>query len=485
MTQVSRRERLEAMALKGLAENSYYEFVKQAFKVIEPSTPFVDNFHVQYLCNVMQAEVERIAMRKPKTKDIVINIPPRSLKSFIATVCLAPWAWIRYPSMKLISSSYSGPISLDLSLKSRRIIESPWYQERWGHLVQLQADQNQKSYFENTGMGSRTAVSTGGSVTGKGADIVMIDDPQNPEEANSDVQRMEAIDHFTNTLSSRLNDPVTGIFIVIMQRLHEADLTGYLLDREKERWRHICLPVTDSPRVQPEKLRAYYRDGLMFPARFSSNFIEQMKQRMGTIEYAGQYDQSPRKQEGNIIKEHWFKRYHHSDLPAQYQVDFYCDTAYTDKKDNDPSVIFSYTRHNGSLYILHISRKWMEFPDFCRHLIEYAATMGASPNSRIYVEPKASGKSVVQQLKRLEGLNIVEDEPPTQSKVERAHVASPRLEAGKVFLPHLDDKKLGGAWIEEFLEECKNFPNALHDDQVDCLTGAIRKGLKASAWAHI
>lgn len=463
-------------ALARLATDSYYEFVKQAFAVLEPETQYLDNFHVQYLCNTVQSMVERVGRREPKKRNLIINIPPRAMKSVITTICIVPWAWIHFPHLKFIASSYSAALSLEHSSKARRIIESPWYKRHWGDRYQLQGDENQKSNYENTRMGRRTAVSTGGTVIGKGADIIIMDDPQDPKGVRSDVDRQKTIEFFDNTLSTRLNDTVAGTYLLVQQRLHHQDLTGYLLTKDGEgeaKWQHICLPAELSEDVKPARLAAYYVNGLMFPKHFHPIFIGEQMTRLGSAQYAGQYQQRPAPLGGNIIKGTWFRRFSHKDLPEKFTIDFYSDTAYTDKSENDPNGIMAYTVVGGFVYILGSSIMHKEFTEFCSHLEKWTLAIGRDTKSRVRVEPKASGKSIVQVLKRIPGLNIIEAATPIGSKVERVHAITAELEAGKVLIPWDDDAKYGGTWIQNFIAECEAFPRGKHDEQVDELCGIM------------
>lgn len=482
------QEGIVDQAKAALAASSYLEFVKQAFEVLEPGKEFVSNFHIEYLCNTMEALVHRVGRRIPKKRDIIINIPPRSMKSQIATVFIAPWAWIHYPELKFICSSYSHALSTEHSSKARRVIESEWYRRHWGDVYQLQADANQKGHYENTKMGSRTAVSTGGTVTGKGADIIICDDPQDRKRAHSESDRRAAIDFFDQTLSTRLDDTSAGTFVVVQQRLHENDLTGYLLSKDGEgydRWQHICLPVEDGPHVKPERLRKYYRHGMLFPERFPRDFLDRQMGRLGSRGYAGQYSQQPATEGGNIIKGKWFKRFRHTDLPANFVVNFYSDTAYTDKSENDPSGIMAFTQHKGNTYILGSSVFYKEFPEFIKHAQAYTEALGRTTKSRVWVEPKASGKSIVQVLKRTPGMNVLEAKAPTGSKIERVNAVTAQIEAGKVFVPYDDDDKYGGAWIQAFIAECEAFPTGLHDEQVDELSGILGDGItKGSGFGY-
>ena len=468
-----------------LATDSYYEFVKQAFTVLRPGKKYLDNWHIQYLCNTMESVVRSVGEGKPRNKHVAINVPPRSMKSLICSVCIVPWAWIHYPQLRFICSSYSGSVSTDLSVSSRFLIESDWYQRYWGDRFQMMPDNNQKMSWSNTATGVRNSVSTTGSTTGKGADIIIIDDPQDPRRADSDTERQKCIDHYDQTLSTRLDDADIGIMVLVQQRLHHADLTGHVLKNEPDSWFHICLPsdIDPSDTVKPERLRSLYVDGLLWPSKFPKAFLDWMagkgtgdydgENRIGGSAYQGQFKQRPVKDGGDVWDTAWFGRFSHNELPAGYVVEFYSDTAYTDNQENDPCVIVAYTRVQDRFYILGISRRWLTFPQYIKHLPEWSAEMGRSRLSMIRVEPKATGKSVVQTLKNVQGINIVEARVPVGKKVERAKAVSPIIETGKVLLPHDSDPKFGGTWIGVFLAEVSEFPKTTHDDQVDCVSGIL------------
>ncbi len=179
---------------------SYYQFFKRAWREIEPNYPFVDNWHIKYICDILEAEARRIAERKPKTKDYIFNICPRSSKSSVISIFYCPWAWTLFPHLKFLGSSHSNGLSLEHSTLARDLIQTDWYQENWGHVFQLSGDQNVKGFFANDKRGRRVAVSVGAKIAGKGADIITGDDLLDIEEANSLADIQKANNHWNNAI---------------------------------------------------------------------------------------------------------------------------------------------------------------------------------------------------------------------------------------------------------------------------------------------
>ena len=226
--------------LKGIrrerAERSLSEFIQQSWPIIEPGTTYIPNWHIDLICEYLHA------VRDGEIKRLVINIPPRHMKSINVTVCFPCWAWTQAPEKRFIKVSYSDSLSRKHNVLSRDIIQSPWYTENWGDIVKLKDDVNRQNEFKNTHQGMMFSTSVGGALTGEGGDIIIVDDPQNPAQANSETERQNTIDFFKNTLQTRLNDPKNGAIIIVMQRLHEMDLTGYVL-AENLGYEHLCLPA--------------------------------------------------------------------------------------------------------------------------------------------------------------------------------------------------------------------------------------------------
>lgn len=454
---------------KRQCEDSYYEFLKDAFVETHPGEIFKDNWHIKFLCDIAQVEAERIGRDEKKTFDIIVNIPPRSLKSFIFTVALAPWAWIKFPHLKHFSSSYSADLSIEHNVMARDIIETDWYRNNWGDKVVVSPGEDTKSKFKNTGGGNKRATSTGGGIHGKGGDIIVPDDSLNPKKAASEVERKAAIDHYDIGLSTRLDHPEIGMYIIVEHRLHEEDLTGHCLKQDPNRYMHICIPAELSENVKPAYLREFYKDGLFFPSRFSIEYLNRQKIALGTSGYQGQYNQTPIAEGGNTILNKWFGRFELNDLPKNIPWNFVIDGAYTEKKTNSASVLMCYTMYHYDLYIKDVASVWMAQPDFLRFIKDFAYRNNYNRRSRIYIEPKANGISTAQTLRRYTKLNIILDKPPTVDKVSRVNASLPFLEARRAYLLE------GASWIDSFLYETGMFPNAKQDGQVDCLCMAADK----------
>ena len=455
---------------KKLCEMSFYEFFKAAWIVVEPAVPLSTNWHHKYICDMLQQECERIIAQKPKTKDIIINVPFRSTKSLIVTVMFPVWAWIKSPKLRFITSSYSATLSIELATKSRDIIFSDWFKVRWGDVFHIKKDQNLKERYENNFVGMRRATSVGGTVTGQGGDFLIVDDPLSPQMANSATERENANEWYRTTFYSRLNQADIGVRIIIMQRVHEDDLSGFLLDREtRTKYRHVCIPATNEDgNIKPASLEKFYNKetGLFWEDRFSRKILDDYKSALGTYGYAGQLQQTPTPLDSGMIHKDWFKidRYRVEDTV----VNFVIDPAYTANEKNDPSALLAYTYKDNKWQIVDCVNVYKEFPDLVKFIQQWVKKNGYTNRSRIYVEPKASGKSIVQTLVRETGLNVKEDKPPTKDKVARVSDVSASLESGRVSL-------LNGDWNSKFLDQLVKFPAAKHDDMVDCLVMAVNK----------
>lgn len=234
---------------------SFYYFVKTFWAVIIPEVP-VFNWHIEYICKELQDLSYYIVNRLPKPYDIIINIPPGSTKSTIVTIMWHPWLWTQDPRLRVISNSYSGDLSLEHASKSKDIITSDLYRTLFPEII-IRHDKSGKGSYENVKGGARYSTSTGGTITGKHAHIILNDDPVNPKQAESDSLRLQANEH-TKTLSSRKVDKKNTPMVTIMQRLHDDDVTGYLLKKKGDKIRHICLPAEVSDRVNPPELKERY-----------------------------------------------------------------------------------------------------------------------------------------------------------------------------------------------------------------------------------
>lgn len=448
-----------------LCKRSFFFFLKEFWDVVIPE-PLVFNWHIEYICNELQYLNSFVVARKPKPYDLIINISPGTTKSTIVTQMYNAWVWTIDPAQRFISSSYSHSLSLSQSIKTRDIITSDKYLLYFPD-VKIKPDQSGKSDFWNTLGGQRYSTSTGGTVTGIHAHQIIIDDPINPKQAASDVERENANTFVTSTLSSRKIDKSITPTILIMQRLHEKDPTGAILSRGGN-IKHINLPAEESDTIKPIELREKYVDGLMDPIRLNRKSLDDARRDLGSYGYAGQFMQNPAPAEGGLIKKVWFDII---DWIPEYENltwNFTADTAYTSNEKNDPSGYISFAKKDNDYIIRFAQTDYLEFPELCKMIVSFAHLHGYTNRSIIEVEPKASGKSLVQTLRKETNLNIKEGVPPAKDKIARVKDVSPIIESGRV-------KLIKGSWNDNFLDEVSMFPNAEHDELVDCLTMMLNK----------
>jgi predicted phage terminase large subunit-like protein len=461
-------EKLLALQAYECRCNLFY-FLKTFWDVIIKEKP-VFNWHIPFLCDELQMLGESIIRRDRKPYDLIVNIPPGSTKSTVATIVFPAWLWANDPTLRIISNSYSSELSEEHSAKTKYIITSARYRLLFPN-VRIRRNSSGKSTYETTAGGERRPTSTGSAATGRHAHLILNDDPLDISKAESEPYRKQAIGKMKE-LSSRMVDKMNTPMVTIMQRLHENDVTGYLLNLEGETVRHICLPAELSNRVKPAELKANYTDGLLDCRRISRRVIERAKLVLGSRGYAGQYAQCPVAEGGNIIKESWFGKIsltHFLAVRGYAPIHFFIDTAYDEKKagaDNDPSGIIAACKIQGKVYIYHAQKVYMEFPELCRFAVSYVKSYGYTQQSTVRIEPKANGKSVIQALRRGTKLNITPTSTPTESKTVRLTSVSPKIECGRVVL-------VEGAWNGEFIDEVCGFPAKEHDEYVDILYYAI------------
>lgn len=481
------------------ASAKLYEFVKQAWHVMEPGVPFVPSWHIEDICEHLEAvscgDIHRL----------LVNIPPRHSKSTIVSVAWCAWEWIAQPEQKFLAASYSGSLSIRDNLKARRLIQSPWYQERWGHMFTLAGDQNAKQRFENDKTGYRLATSVGGTATGEGGSRLILDDPHGAQDAQSETMRETALDWFDMVWSTRLNNPKTDAMVTVMQRLHEKDISGHIIN-DIGGWEHVCIPAEWDGKKRRTVLGPYdprtVKGELICPERFGLEEITKLKQLLGTYGASGQLQQDPSPAEGGILATKHFQLWPHVQrLPQfEYILQSY-DTAFTERTTGDPSTctVWGVFSHRGmrNAMLLDAWDEHLGYPDLRARVIkdwetEYGAdtsakagmpTKGRRPD-RILVEAKASGQSLLQDL-RLARVPAVGYNPGQADKVSRAHQAAPTLELGLLWIPE-SGKNPGQpvSWAQSFLNQVAKFPVAEHDDYVDTLTQAVIF-LKNDGWFEL
>lgn len=448
MTRPTKAEALDALLRTRLAA-----FTQKTFRTVDPGAKYKRNWHIDLIAEYLEACTRR------EIKRLIINIPPRYLKSISVTVGWPAWLIGKNPSERIVAASYSDRLSLKHSVDCRLVMQSQWYRRVFPGVI-LTGDQNEKSKFVTTARGQRFATSVGGTATGDGGNFLIVDDPHNPAQALSDVQRQTALTWFDQTFANRLDDKENGVIVVVMQRLHANDLSGHLL--EKGGWEHLCIPgiaevrtVIDFGRVKV----AREPGDVLHPERESLEAVERQKIEMGSYAFAGQYQQRPAPAEGGILKLHWFGRY---DKPEEKytQIVQSWDTAYKKGQHNDPSCCLTFGERDGGYDLLHALVGRMEYPELKATLIRHAGEWNANA---VLIEDKASGQSLLQDVRRETKLPLIAVEPEGD-KVTRAVAVSAMIEAGLVRVPR------HAAWLNDFEGEIMHFPNGAHDDQVDSLS---------------
>ena len=413
-------------------------------------------------------------------------------KSTIVSVMFPMWEWQVSPEEKYLCASYSGKLAIRDNLKARRLAQSPWYQERWGHLFKFAGDQNEKSRFENDRTGYRLATSVGGYATGEGGSRLLLDDPHGAQDAQSETMRETTLEWFDQVWSSRLNDPKRDCMITVMQRLHEKDISGHILT-DIGGWEHICIPAEYDGKRRTTVLGSYdprEKIGeLICPDRFGDKEIDDLKKLLGIYGTAGQLQQDPQPSEGGILKTKYFEMWPADKglPPFEYILQSY-DCAFTEKTSGDPTActVWAIFTHKGERNAMLIDA-WDEhlgYPDLRTRAIkdwgtEYGGISKESPHSRarrpdrVLVEAKASGQSLLQDL-RLAKVPAIGYNPGNADKISRAHQATPTLELGILWIPE-SAKNRGHfvSWAQKFLKQLERFPVAEHDDYVDTFTQAI------------
>lgn len=476
------RVRLERKREKLLCEKSFKEFVKASWHVLEPGTPLVWNWHYDLLCDEMQLQIERVAAKEPREYHLGVNIPPRSLKSMIFTRLPAAWAWINYPWLRFIRSSYAEELAIEHAVETRSVIESTWYQRNWGNRFKLKADQNNKSHFRTNFNGAVITTSTGAKVSGRGANFVSHDDPISPEQAESETELKKHLRFHTRTIISRLNNDAVDMFMVIMQRLHMMDLTGYLMDNEPEKWKFICLPAEDCEWVNPPELRKHYVNGYLFPERFGKKFCDEKKQ--DPYVWAGQYMQRPTPEEGGIFKRKDAVYWQYPgmnlppvteriglevvecklvDLPAVFDDTINSwDFAFKDKKTSDFVAGHAMASAGSMTYFIDERHGRMSFGKSCSAMLDLRK---AHPQtSRIVIENKANGPAIISEyIDLVPGIKAIES-TQGDNTFSKANIMSKAWEAHNIAVPH----PLIAKWTKDFVNEYVAYTGAqaMHDDRV-------------------
>ena len=447
---------------RALLRRDLHAFIQRCFHELNPNATFLPNWHIDVVASALEA------CRRGEITRLNINQPPRSLKSHCASVAFVAFLLGHDPSAQIICASYGQELANKHALDCRTIMASAWYQTLFPH-TRLSSERQAVQEFLTTQQGFRLSTSIGGVLTGRGADFIIIDDPLKPDEAMSDTQRKAVNDWFDHTLYSRLNDKRTGRIILIMQRLHQDDLVGHVLG--KERWKVIRLPAIaeeDETHViqTPYGTRRFKRRAgeALHPDREPLEVLNHLREAQGEYNFAGQYQQAPAPLGGGLVKAEWFKTYTTADLPAKFEMIFQSwDTANKPTELSDYSVCTTWGVQEKRVYLLHVFRKRLGYPELKRALREQAEVL--SPKT-ILIEDQASGTQLIQELVS-EGLHAIQKYEPTMDKIMRMNSVTATIENGFV---HLPDR---AAWLGEYLHELTSFPKGKYDDQADSTSQAL------------
>ena len=452
---------------------SLREFIKSSWGTIEPARDFYDNWHIDAISEHLEA------VAHGDIKRLIINVPPRHMKSISVAVALPAWVWTIMPQKRFLFASYALSLSVRDSVKCRRLIDSQWYKTHFGQTFELTSDQNQKQRFENDKTGYRIATSVDGALTGEGGDIIVIDDPHNVREAESSAVRESVLDWWDQAMQTRLNDPKTGAFVIIMQRVHENDLTGHILKDEYNDWDHLCLPARyEIGHPSPTRSSLGFTDprtkegDLLWPERVDEKTLSNLERSLGTYASAGQLQQRPMPKGGGILKAEWWVPWDKPDLPDIEYVLQSWDTAFStnEKTSYSARTTWGVFRMNGQInaIVLDMWYDRVTYPELRN--IAQESYEDYEPDA-VLIEKKASGQSLLQDL-RMAGIPVI-PYSPDRDKEARAHAASALLEDGRIYFP--SDKK----WSKDLIDICAAFPAGDNDDIVDTCTQAwlrLRKG---------
>jgi len=512
-------------------EDSLYTFLKHAWKYIDAS-PFTEGWPIEAIAEHLQAVVDGDIRR------LIINIPPRMGKSSITSCAFPAWTWAQPfasptcgPGVQFLHASYAQQLSLRDSVKCRRLIESPWYRQLWGDRFKLTSDQNTKGRFDNDKNGSRLSTSVGSALTGEGGSIIVVDDPNAAQEAHSEATIASTIEWWDSALSTRLNDPKTGAFVVIQQRLSEEDLTGHIMSKDQGEWTHLCLPMRyewqrhsytsigwhdprgldedDGPLVEvapdgerlavsPEaQIILEDKEGeLLWPDRFGETEVAILERQLGPWAAAGQLQQRPEPKGGGIIKREWWQPWTPEIYPNMDLIIATLDTAYTTKTNNDPSAMTVWGVFTSDVSVqapTHAGGRHGEMLQYARAYTEtaprvmlmdawqgryelhdlvtkVAVTCRKMKVDVLLIENKAAGYSVAQEIRRMYGFEkfgVQMFDPKSQDKLARLYSVQHLFAEGLVFAPIKQ-------WAEMVISQVGQFPKGKHDDLVDTVSMAMR-----------
>lgn len=482
-------------------EDDLASFVHKAWDIIDPGNRLVWGYPMDAICDHLMA-VDSGHIRR-----LLMSVPPGFSKSTITNICYPLWAWLRRPHLRFICASYSEEVTIRDNNRCRRIITSEWYQQHWGDRVKL-VPPTRSDKFENAATGWKLATSVGGQLLGQRADTVILDDPNSPK-VESDAVRTTTNRWFSEVVPTRLNDMERSAIVVIQQRLHLEDVTGIALGQTGINWVHLNIPMEYEPRLYmngyrdgSDQIESFFDDDtadctdvfwadwrtepgeLAWPERFSRLAVDDLKVVLGPTAAASQLQQYPIPRGGAIIKSDWWKRWPEEPFPPMTYLVASLDTAYTEKKHNDPSACTVWgcspdENGNPRVFLLWAWQEHLQLHDLVTKIIDTCTvdqrvgiTGPRFPCHKVLIEDAASGQSVAQELYRLLG----------ESGKFGIDVIPPRLYGDKVArlysIEHVFAQGIvyahDRAWADKVIQQCASVPYTSEDHLADSTAQAIR-----------
>ena len=471
--------------IRELNNRSLYHFIEYFWKIVSPHD-FMTNWHIEYLCSELEKLAKNVGQRIPREHDLIINVPPGSTKTITCSIMFPVWCWTLWPWMRFITSSYSGQLSLESAEYARELIRSTEFQDVYPDL-EIKDDKDTKGNFRIAqrmpGLsrvrkprivagGNRYSTSVGGTLTGFHGDILIVDDPLNPQQAVSDVELANVNHWMEQTLPTRKTNKDVTPTILIMQRLHEDDPTGHTLAKKKANIKHICIPGecrNYRKQVHPQELLKYYQDDLMDPRRLPWRVLRDLEIDLGQYGYAGQIGQNPTPPGGGMFKVDRFS-------PLQTPPDEnhivktvrYWDKAATQDAGAYTAGVKMCLLNNGRWVVLDVRRGRWATEVRERIIADTAVGDGYGTVVWLEQEPGSAGKESAENTIRNLGGFAAYSERPTGNKEQRATPYSVQVNNGNVLI-------LNGIWNRDFIEEHRFFPYGIYKDQVDAGGGAFSK----------
>lgn len=448
-----------------ILKQDLYTYIHKCFMTLNPGLRFVPHWYLELLASALQDCLEGRLTR------LMVNMPPRFLKSISVSVAFVTFYLGHHPEKQVMCISYGHDLSDKHAADCLRIMQSDWYKALFPR-TRLVGARPSVSDFSTTRGGGRLSTSMQGMMTGRGADLIILDDPAKAQEALSEKTRAMINEIYSGAILSRLNSQERGIIIIVMQRLHQDDLCGHVLEREPNKYKHICLPI----QAEEDQTFSYHtiygpatrirkKGEPLNPGLISEAKITELRASMGEFFFMAQMQQNPVSREGLIIRKEWL-RFYNPALPMgkPYQIIQSWDTAVKDGDLNDYSACVTFAEIDGKYYLLNVFRKKLNYAELMRAVIEQQKIHNANA---VLIEDASSGAILLQELQK-EGYGWGHGIKPENSKVMRLYSAQNYFENGLIFFPE------SAHWLEDLVNELTSFPNVKHDDQVDAISQFVQ-----------